>query len=201
MFYAKFGHRNNSFYSRFAKKVQICPTLLKWHPKLATYRSILTPLTGIFLVSDFIPLTVKTVLFFQLFHTHITRITFSYPNMECRKQSETRLKFDRKRSCCVTKCRPKGCFLLSYRTNIYDLPTLSAYSACQNCYPFFPDFSCFWYLNAKRALVSCLEPWPFHLFLRSCMVYKSLWKWPPGFLSVLFLSLKKNIWIQAWTKT
>ena len=40
MFYAKFGHGNNPFYSRFAKKVQICPTLVKCYASVTTLQVI-----------------------------------------------------------------------------------------------------------------------------------------------------------------
>ena len=48
------------------------------------------------------------------------------------------------------------------------------------CYPFFSDFSCFWfpkcYTWVSRLTMKKVP------FLQSCMVYKSQWEWPPRHL-------------------
>ena len=69
-------------------------------------------------------------------------------------------------------------FIIKF-TYLFDLPTLFVYLACQFCYPF-SDFSCFWYPK-QDTCVLCLtmKKYPFHTFLRSRMVYRSQWKWPP----------------------
>ena len=61
-------------------------------------------------------------------------------------------------------------------TYLFDLPTLFAYLECQFCFPFFLIFHVFHTLNAIH---SYREKYPFYAFLRSHMVYRSQWKWPP----------------------